>query len=595
VSTVVRAHCPHCGTTETYTPDEVYSPEFSFWCPRCQNIRTLESEVAPPAVAATSPKADDGPRSAPAPLAPAVAPPPKEIYYVIREAEPAPVASSPRVGDVLPLPPPPPLEPRERDALDEVPMIEAVTTRGSASRAFDATLDRPPRSSGTFRKPPVPVAPPTTATPPTSKPRPTSSHSFASGDDLDWYALIDKALPETAPASNEGTARVVIRLPEAMAPRTVSDGQPLREMQAALEARGIAETRRVTPDEPRSDASAPPSPSKASELEVSRADPHATASLTSEARGATAETKRSSGRLETPPLDARPANGETKRSSGRLETPSLDARPVNGETKRSSGRFETPPLDSRETASDVDDESAPAPGMVVEQFNSSDLDPSLVCARDPSSPEADDFRQLYQMIFHARPGGAHASGGFGAAPRIVLVTSARRGEGKTTVAANLAVVAARMPGRGALLIGADPRGGDLLRVFGLSMRREGLLEALEGSQDPKRLVMKFKLGNLDVLPLGVPGSDAAELISSDRLGEVLHGLAARYPTASVIVDGSSVLHAPDPLALARQVDGVVLVVRADETPREDVERARDLLGAERVLGVVLNHVAAGAI
>jgi capsular exopolysaccharide synthesis family protein len=190
------------------------------------------------------------------------------------------------------------------------------------------------------------------------------------------------------------------------------------------------------------------------------------------------------------------------------------------------------------------------------------------------------------MIFHSRNG--HS-------PRMVLVTSARPGEGKTTVAANLAVVAARMPGRGALLVGADPRGGDLLRTFGLGMKREGLLEAIESAQDPMQYVVKFKLGNLDVLPLGVPKSDAAELISSDRIGEVLHGLAARYPTAVVIVDGSSVLHAPDPLVLARQVDGVVLVVRADETAREDVERARDILGPERIVGVVLNQVTAGAI
>src|SRR5205807_433498 len=117
----------------------------------------------------------------------------------------------------------------------------------------------------------------------------------------------------------------------------------------------------------------------------------------------------------------------------------------------------------------------PANAVVVEQFNRADLDPCLVTARDPSSREADYFKQLYQMIFHASSGSS---------PRSILVTSARPREGKTTVAANLAVVAARMPGRGALLVGADPRGGDLLRTFGLKMRREGLLEALESTNDP---------------------------------------------------------------------------------------------------------------
>jgi Mrp family chromosome partitioning ATPase len=97
---------------------------------------------------------------------------------------------------------------------------------------------------------------------------------------------------------------------------------------------------------------------------------------------------------------------------------------------------------------------------------------------------------------------------------------------------------------------------------------------------------------LDVLPLGVPGSDAAELISSDRIGEVVRGLVSRYPHSVIIIDGSSVLHAPDPLVLARHVDGVVLVVRADVTPREQIERARDLIGPEKVLGVVLNQAGA---
>src|SRR5690606_6571593 len=150
----------------------------------------------------------------------------------------------------------------------------------------------------------------------------------------------------------------------------------------------------------------------------------------------------------------------------------------------------------------------------------------------------------------------------GASPRVVLVTSPGRGEGKTTVAANLAIVAARIPGGGAVLVDADPRGGGVMRPLGLAQGSEGLLEAIQSGRDAREYLRQLELRGLSVLPLGVKGSETAELIASSRTGEVLEALRAGLRGAAMIVDGSSVLESADPLVLSRSVDAVVLVVRA---------------------------------
>ncbi len=472
------------------------------------------------------------------------------------------------------------------DALEKIAVVEPMGgTTGTGSRTYERV-----ESDGTA---PAPAeAEPTTAAEPAT--RASSAH-----EDLDWYALLDEALPEeeAGDATAADASRVVIRLPETMAPQSEADAEQVRQLQAKLEARSL----RGGAGEESDEASAEPRAQRLDSRRVRElaedADLDAGHSAAKEDETRDFQTRKKEDDDET--------RDNPGREGGRdADAPTTVADPEKTAQLRSesteSARVRR--TDPARVASEPSSGAGPgtvgtgrrnrgaASGIVIEQFNRSDLDPGLVCARDSSSPEADSFRQLYQRIFHSHRGnGGGASGNGGGSPRVVLVTSASKGEGKTTVAANLALVAARMPGRGALLVEADPRGGDLFRTFGLRMKAEGLLEALESGKDPAGFILQFKLGMLDVLPLGVPGSDAAELISSDRIGEVIRGLAQRYPSSVVIIDGSSVLHAPDPLVLARHVDGVVLVVRADVTPREDIERARDLIGPQRVIGVVLNH------
>lgn len=200
---------------------------------------------------------------------------------------------------------------------------------------------------------------------------------------------------------------------------------------------------------------------------------------------------------------------------------------------------------------------------------------------DGNSSSADYFRQLYQRVFHSERGDG---------PRVVLVTSPRAGEGRTTVATNLALVAARSPHRRAFLVDADPRGGGVLRYLGIRRRVDGLLEALDADEDPaKRLLPLDVPGDLRVLPLGIPGSQAIDLLASDRrVGDLLSRLRSLDPQAMIVIDGSFALNVADPLVWARLVDGVIVVARAGKTSKVDLRQALELIGFEKVLGVVLN-------
>lgn len=366
--------------------------------------------------------------------------------------------------------------------------------------------------------------------------------------DLDWLALIDDNLPESEAADGDSKPRVVIRLPETAAPTDAADSEQVRNFEQAIK-------------------------------NLEAGGPGAIDSLLS-GTAALSDTR-----------NARRFRGESTQPMAAGQPPTQPLKKPEEDTKSWEVDPSKSPLPAR-PPSGRNEQAKPARTgggpKTVDSFRHEDLDAALVCARDASSPDSDRFRQLVQRIFHPNEGQA---------PRVVMVTSPRPGDGKTTVAANLAIAAAgRLPGRGAVLVDADPRGRGLLRSFGVLTRTEGLLEALRGgegvSQEPRDYVLQFSLGALDVVPLGIPGSDAAELLASERMGTFLTRLKDGYPNAVIIVDASAVLHAADPLVLARSVDGVVLVARADRTARDDVRRAVEMLGSKRLLGLVLNDAAA---
>ena len=169
---------------------------------------------------------------------------------------------------------------------------------------------------------------------------------------------------------------------------------------------------------------------------------------------------------------------------------------------------------------------------------------------------------------------------------VVGVTSAVYGEGKTTVAMNLAgTIAANSPQRVALMDG-NLRNWDLQTRLNLPPC-PGIVDVLEGGEDDlTNVIQKTEQDNFTVIPAGRAAANPYRLARSPRLAEVMGVL--RMANEFIVMDMAPVLPVADTRVLANHVDGIVMVVSAGVTPREIVQRAMDAIGNERVLGIVLN-------
>lgn len=172
--------------------------------------------------------------------------------------------------------------------------------------------------------------------------------------------------------------------------------------------------------------------------------------------------------------------------------------------------------------------------------------------------------------------------------QVLLVTSALSGDGKSTTASNLAISLAHT-GRRVLLIDADLRKPSQHAIHNLR-RDHGLVHLLKGVLPVDRLVQPSPINNLDLLTAGPDVPNPAELLASRRLAEVLEEARPTYDV--VIIDSSPLLAVTDPSVIAAAVDGILLVVRLEESRRHDIERASELLESlgVPVLGIVINGV-----
>ncbi len=172
----------------------------------------------------------------------------------------------------------------------------------------------------------------------------------------------------------------------------------------------------------------------------------------------------------------------------------------------------------------------------------------------------------------------------------ILISSAEPGDGKTTVAANLAVSFAQA-GKRTLVIDADLRKPGMTARFDLKGRpgvADLLLSELPPTEIAPQLVYQTELGNLDVLPTGPRQPNPAELLSGPRFSELLAWAESCYDR--VLVDCPPVLAVSDAQVVGRLVDGAILVVRPEKNHRRLVVRACESFHAtgSTVLGVVAN-------
>ncbi|HTR47780.1 MAG TPA: polysaccharide biosynthesis tyrosine autokinase [Verrucomicrobiae bacterium] len=176
-------------------------------------------------------------------------------------------------------------------------------------------------------------------------------------------------------------------------------------------------------------------------------------------------------------------------------------------------------------------------------------------------------------------------------PQVILVTSALPREGKTTAAVNLAVTLAQLGDR-TLLVDSDLRKPGIRRALNLTVGKDtGLSSYLAGVCTLDEIMIPHPtISNLTALTTGPVPPSPADLLSSHRMREALLELRRRFKF--VVIDSSPIMAATDAVILSSLTDGVLLVVRSGETPKEAFTRTRDLLSAvkSRLLGVVLNAV-----
>lgn len=201
---------------------------------------------------------------------------------------------------------------------------------------------------------------------------------------------------------------------------------------------------------------------------------------------------------------------------------------------------------------------------------------------DPGSEAAEAYRALRTAIKFGVPEGR---------ARTILVASPSSGDGKTTVASNLAIGLAQT-GKRVLLLDADLRHPKQHEIFGVE-NHAGLADVLAHDVAPPEVTMKTVVPHLEILPCGPTPEAPADLLNSQRFIEVMDELSDRYD--HVVIDSPPVMAVTDGRIIAASCDVSLLVLRADRANRKLCEMARDALASvgANLIGLVVNHVPAG--
>jgi protein-tyrosine kinase len=227
--------------------------------------------------------------------------------------------------------------------------------------------------------------------------------------------------------------------------------------------------------------------------------------------------------------------------------------------------------------------SAPKPARAPKEFSSPIFEHvdlrykgKIVLDTAVSPQSREQYRRLAASLHHAQ-----AVSGI----KVVMVTSAMVGEGKTLTASNVAMTLSESYKKEVLLVDADFRRPSVHAVFGIPPY-PGLSESLTAEQNQK-IRVRLVSSALGVLTGGRPTSDPIAALTSERMRQLVQ--EARNTFDWVILDTPPVALLTDASLVSSMTDGALIVVKAGETPWDLVERAVQAVGRERTLGVVLNR------
>jgi protein-tyrosine kinase len=213
-------------------------------------------------------------------------------------------------------------------------------------------------------------------------------------------------------------------------------------------------------------------------------------------------------------------------------------------------------------------------------------------------PEVQQDRQFadqYRQIKHPLIKKALALGAADDDSRVIMVTSAIAGDGKTFTSINLALSMARERDVNVLLIDADSPKPHVSRIFGLQ-GEPGLLDALvDDTVAVQSLVVPTDVRGLSFLPAGTPVAGSTELLNSKRMRQIIKSLYTQDPRRILLLDSAPLLMTTEGRALISVAGQIVLVVRAGQTPTQAVQDAIALFGEHQAGGIVLNDAKIGVL
>jgi len=192
-------------------------------------------------------------------------------------------------------------------------------------------------------------------------------------------------------------------------------------------------------------------------------------------------------------------------------------------------------------------------------------------------------RALLRKVFTS-PGQTRAGA------NLVMITSARPGEGKTFTALNLALGIAIEPSHHVLLVDADTTRQGLREVLGLN-QESGLLDVLSGNErELSQVILRTDIPNLALVLAGAVRDDTAELLAGSKMVALLQEMGNRYNDRIILIDAPPCTVSSDAAALASSVGQVILVIEAERTQRGEIEVALDMVKNCRDVSLILNKV-----
>lgn len=205
-------------------------------------------------------------------------------------------------------------------------------------------------------------------------------------------------------------------------------------------------------------------------------------------------------------------------------------------------------------------------------------DPKLVAITAPRSVAGEQFRSLKAKLYRYRRENTLRS---------LLVTSAAPSDGKTLTTINLAMAIAQEIDQKVVLVDGDTRRPSVNHTLGLPLK-PGLTDFLKGEVGLEEIILQTNLPGFFVIPAGHIPENPTELLNTQAMKDFFAKVTELFDW--VIVDSPPAIPLADAEILSSLVDGILMVVRAGQTPTASISKCAETLKGKKVLGVVFNCV-----